>query len=104
VDLPQPPRGDLLLSLVAHSFTAPQRPSFTETLRINGRNLDTWRIEAFRVEKTVVIPFALAEHSLRIELINHDPRSPADVGYSADDRKLGLAVETLKIESLPARK
>jgi hypothetical protein len=38
------------------------------------------------------------QRTLWIEFIDHDPKSPADLGYSTDSRKLGLAIETLNLE------
>jgi len=36
---------------------------------------------------------------VRIEFINHDPRSAADFGLSLDDRKISLGIHTLRVDA-----
>jgi hypothetical protein len=99
VNLAQSPATDLMLTLKAHAFVAPKRPGFEETLRINGRNVADWTVAEFQLAKHIIVPMALAkQRTLWIEFIDHDPKSPADLGYSTDSRKLGLAIETLNLE------
>jgi hypothetical protein len=96
-----PPSSDLLLTLRAHAFTPPRRPRFEETLRVNNTSVADWLItdRESSIERRVRLAGALASsRQLRIEFINHDARSPAELGISTDDRKVGLALETLKLE------
>lgn len=96
------PKSELVLSLAAHPFIARLRPHFEETVLVNGTHLADWLISTPHVDERALIPPELADTgTLRIEFIDHDPKSPADFGYSLDNRQLGLAVETMTI--VPAR-
>ena len=98
LNLPAPPTTDLLLTLRAHAFTPSQRPSFKETLRVNGSVVAVWPIKGTQIEERALIPQSLARSGpLRLEFLNDDPRSPAELGVSPDSRKLGLSFETIKI-------
>ena len=100
--LAAPPTGDLLLSIEAHAFTAPQRRHFDDTLLVNGRVAAQWSITDREpiIQKQVRLPAGLVRSPvLRIEFINHDPRSPAEVGLSTDTRKVGLALHTLRLDA-----
>lgn len=99
--LPAPPTTDLLLTMTAHSFLPPQRPKFQETLLVNNRVVADWSVSSTQLEERVRVPQALIRSGfLKIEFFDHDPRSPADFGVSIDGRKLGLALETLKLEPI----
>ncbi|MGA8599129.1 MAG: hypothetical protein WB676_30800 [Bryobacteraceae bacterium] len=99
LDLQWPPTSDLWLTFKAHAFVVPQHPSFKETLRVNNSEVAEWSITDPQVEKRVRLPLNLIRsRPLRIEFFDHDPRSPAELGLSTDVRKLGLAIETLKLE------
>jgi hypothetical protein len=101
--LAAPPSGDLLLSFEAHGFTPPERSRFDDTLLVNGRVAAQWTItgEEPVVQEQVRLPAGtIASRVLRIEFVNHDPRSPADLGLSGDDRKVGLALHTLRIDAV----
>jgi hypothetical protein len=100
------PTSDLWLTFKAHAFVPRQRPSFEESLKVNGRELADWSITNHEVafEKRVRVPVDLLRSgSLRIEFSNHDPRSPAELGVSADGRKLGLGMEDLYLEAAASR-
>jgi hypothetical protein len=102
LNLPAPPTTDFFLLFRAHAFTPLQRPSFGETLRVNNSELANWSITYGQtvIEKRVRLPKTLFRSPLvRIEFFNHDPRSPAEFGLSTDDRKLGLALESMKLEA-----
>jgi hypothetical protein len=99
LNLPAPPTADLSLAFTSHAFISPERPSFKETLRVNDHVVEEWNITAARIEKQVRVPRDLVPSSmLRIEFIDQDPKSPAELGISTDDRKLGLALENLNVE------
>jgi hypothetical protein len=100
--LAAPPSGDILLSLDAHGFTPPQRNHFTDTLMVNGRVAAQWSLTAAEpvIHQQVRLPAkSLQSREIRIEFINHDPRSPADLKLSADTRQVGLALHTLRLDS-----
>ena len=105
VPLSKPPQTDLLLMLTAHAFTPPQRPRLNEKLQVNGRVLAEWSItdRQSTVTEQVRLPLdILRSGSLQIEFLNKDPRSPAEFNLSTDNRKLGLALETIRLEPSPA--
>jgi hypothetical protein len=104
LQLPTAPTGDLMLSLEAHSFTPTQRSRFDDTLVVNGRVVAQWKITDREptIQRQVRLPAGLIHsRAVRIEFINHDPRSPADFGLSLDARKLGLALHTLRLDATP---
>ena len=101
LNLPDVPVTDLLLTFKAHAFLVPKRPRFGERLRINDRDLTNWTVASSQFERQVSIPRAFV-HSrlLKIDFIDQDPKSPAELGYSADSRQLGLAMETLSLKPI----
>jgi len=101
LQLPEPPVSDLVLSIEAHAFTPPQRSHFDDTLLVNGRVAAQWTITDHEplIRRQVRLPARLMRsRTIRIEFIDHDPRSPADLGLSVDARKLGLAIHTLRLD------
>ena len=102
LQLPAPPTSDLVLSIEAHAFTPPQRSHFDETLVVNGRVAAQWSITDHEplIQRQVRLPAGLIRSPVvPIEFINHDPRSPADLALSADTRKVGLALHTLRVDA-----
>jgi hypothetical protein len=102
--LDRPPQSDLLLTVEMHTFAPPERPQFLETVLVNQSEVERWQAIGLPLVQTrqIRIPRRLATSGcLRIDFVNHDPRSPADVGYSVDTRKLGLAVHTIRIDPVP---
>jgi hypothetical protein len=98
LQLPASPGSDLLLSFKAHSFLAPVRPHFRETLQVNGIAVADWSITNSQIDERVRLPRAiLGSNLVKIEFIDPDPQSPAGLGLSTDGRRLGLALERLKI-------
>ncbi|HLJ15254.1 MAG TPA: hypothetical protein VKV15_12210 [Bryobacteraceae bacterium] len=101
LQLPAQPASGLVLLIEAHAFTPPQRSHFDDTLLINGRIAAQWSITAQEplLRRQVRLQAGLIRsRAVRIEFVNHDPRSPADLGLSADGRKVGLALHTLRLE------
>jgi hypothetical protein len=103
LELLAPPTSDLLLSLEAHAFTPPQHSHFDDTLLVNGQVAAQWSITDREpvIQRQVQLPAGLI-HSrvVRVEFINHDPRSPADFGLSMDTREVGVALHTLRLDAL----
>ena len=92
---------DIAMNVELHAFTPPQRRRFTDSVYVNQTKLADWEITGdSAMRKQVRIPRGLLSSSLtRVEFQNHDPRSPAELGYSADPRKVGLALERIVLES-----
>jgi hypothetical protein len=94
---------DLLMSVEMHAFTTLQRPRFTDTVFVNSTKVAEWLItgQERMLQKQVRIPRSLISSPLtRVEFVNHDPRSPSDLGISADGRKIGLALHTMSLKPL----
>lgn len=98
LSVPETPDRDLALWFQGHAFVLPQRPSFEETVRVNNQEVARWKVSGPDIEKRVDVPRQLlASHLLRIEFLDADPKSPADVGVSADPRELGVMIDDLKV-------
>jgi hypothetical protein len=100
LDLGPAPNTDLVLEVEMHAFAPPQRPQSTVSAWVNHHKLADWLIAgpAPVMRKQVRIPRALVTSSrLQLELVNHDPRSPAEVGFSGDRRKVGLAIHNIRV-------
>ena len=98
--LPSQPASDLVLVIKAHAFLPPQHPSFYETLRLNDTTIEAGSVTEPQFDKQIRLPKNLVRSGvLRIDLFNTEPRSPAELGLSADVRKLGLSFETLELKA-----
>jgi hypothetical protein len=97
--LPSPPTSDLVLIVKAHAFLPSQHPSFRETLRLNNTTIEAGTVTEPQFVKRLRLPQTLFRSGIvRIDFVNGDPRSPAELGLSADVRKLGLALESIEIK------
>lgn len=98
LNLPSTPDSDFVMTFTAHAFLLATRPAFAERIRINGREVSNWTVANPQFQKRLDLPRALLRsQKVEIEFVDEDPRSPAELGYSIDSRKLGLAIETLTI-------
>jgi len=106
LDLAETAVGDLEILLDAYPFVLPEHPEL---------GVEVWAREqqlAARVFRhgeaggplAVPLPGALAEGERQavLELRIHDPARPADLGLSADARRLGLHVRSLTVRRLPS--
>jgi hypothetical protein len=104
IDIGAPPKYDLLLDLEMHAFTPAERPHFPLSFFLNDTELVTWDINDREqvMRKHIVLDKRLIPSSLlKLTFVNHDPRSPADLGLSVDARKLGVALHTISILPKP---
>ncbi|MBV8820545.1 MAG: hypothetical protein JO022_19450, partial [Acidobacteriaceae bacterium] len=103
--LDRAPATDLLMDVETHAFISAHRPAFDVSALVNDRHLAEWRItRPDTVRRQFVIPQRmLTSSAVRITFINHDPRSPAEVGDLKDNRKLGLAIHTIRLEEASGR-
>lgn len=104
VDIGTPPKYDLLLELEMHAFTPAERPHFPLSLFLNDTKLVTWDINDREqvIRKQIVLDRHLISSStLKLSFVNHDPRSPADLGLSVDARKLGVALHSMSMLPKP---
>jgi hypothetical protein len=99
LDVEPVPSTDLVLEISAHAFAPPQRPQYTETLAVNTAVIAEWQITGPLIMTQIRIPRRLiSSRVMRIEFGNSDPKSPADVGLSGDTRKIGLALESMRMQ------
>ncbi len=96
--LSEVPRANLVLLIQAHAFINRLHTRFEESVVVDGQKLADWIITDVPVQKKIVLPPSLLAHrKLRIEFLNSDPRSPAELGMWADTRKLDLGMETIRL-------
>ncbi len=102
LELAEQPHRDLWLQLEMRPFTPPSRPRFTESLVVNGATVAEWSLSAREPgrRREVRVPLQLLTSTLvRIELVNHDPRSPAQLGVSIDTRPVGVSLSELRLSA-----
>ena len=95
--------GDVTISLEARAFVAPsQLEGQTVIVEANGTEvakLSYSRSDAQRVTRLVTVPkdVAARRNPMRIAFSIVKPRSPAELGLSKDDRKLGIGLQALTL-------
>jgi hypothetical protein len=88
---------DVLLKAIISAFCPEQFPSTTTEVVVNGHQLCVWRVGNEPQAFEVLIPAALLQRaSLHVVFRILDPRSPVTVGFSADDRLLGVGLHQLE--------
>ncbi len=103
LNLGSAPKTDLMLQIEAHAFAPAERPEFIDTLWVNDKKIADWRITGSEgvIKRRVRLPRSICpSRVVRVELVNHDPRSPADLGLSIDGRKIGLALHYLRLQAV----
>jgi hypothetical protein len=90
------------LNLVVHArgFTGGRLLQQHVDVNINGRDLGRWTFAQDEgiVERHVAIPPDLVAPQLRITFVIINPTSPVEMGLSGDDRKLGLFLQSLRVQ------
>jgi hypothetical protein len=104
--LPSSPKAHYMMTLTAHAFAPKERPAFDVEVHANSVKVAVWHItKSDRLVEQAEIPLStIRSGTVEIEFLNGDPRSPAEFGLSTDDRKLGLAFETLSLTPATGRK
>jgi hypothetical protein len=93
-----------MLTLRARGFVTPQFPKQDIAVHINGRRVGTVSLDTFEIaEHPLRIPAAAVGDAevMEIALLAKDARSPAELGVSADQRRLGIGVESITLTSAP---
>lgn len=101
-DIPDIGSADLTLEAKMHPFVPAARPKFSTIVYANGDQIAKWDFSAGEdpAPRTALIPHsALHGSSLRIKLVNSDPRSPNETGGGGDSRKLSLALMSITLRS-----
>jgi hypothetical protein len=92
------PDKDLLLRLKANAYLGGGLPYQTIGVVVNGREVATWQMKGLDWYQSVIPTDLVSEDGLVEVVFNiSDPRSPDEVGESADTRKLGIAAHKLII-------
>ncbi len=85
-------------------FTPPQHPDLHFVVLVNGQRVGEWTARAGEssLECSAGVPAGLIHHGIN-GIVFHvdDARSPAELGISVDMRKLGVALQTLKLDPAP---
>jgi hypothetical protein len=87
--------SDLVLTVRARGFVVPQHPQQDIDVLLNGTAVGRWSFNSFEiVERELRLPASLVAGSDMLELTFVAPsaRSPAELGLSADTRRLGIGV------------
>jgi hypothetical protein len=95
----QPAYGkDLLLRLKGNAYLGGGLPYQTTGVVVNGREVATWQMKGLDWYEAVIPTGLVGENGLLEVVFNiGDPKSPAEVGESADTRQLGIAARELVI-------
>jgi hypothetical protein len=96
------PKKDLELLIDGHAFLADKHPSQEVDVLVNGHHVDTLKydLQTNSGVRVVKIPKALAlekNGQLLIKFNFKNPISPAELGLSADARRLGLGIVSLEL-------
>ncbi len=103
MDLTHRTESDLSIDIEGHAFTSTNRPVLPVSVLVNDNQVATWMLtgaEAVVRRRVRVSNHTVSSGKINITFVNHDPRSPADLGLSADDRKIGLALHSLVIRKV----
>jgi hypothetical protein len=98
------PKNDLELLIHGHAFLTHKHPSQEVDVLVNGHYLDTlvYDLLSNGGVRVVKIPKALAlekNGQLLIKFNFRNPISPAELGLSADARRLGLGIVSLELRA-----
>jgi hypothetical protein len=98
------PQNDIELLINGHAFLADKHPSQEVDILVNGHHVATLKYDqqsngGVRVVK-IPKPLALEKNGqLLIKFNFKNPKSPAELGLSADTRRLGLGIVSLEIKT-----
>jgi hypothetical protein len=93
------PTADTILVVDARGFVHSERPVLNVGINGNGMDLGQWEVSGPQKRYEVVIPasawrpFGMLDVTLEIR----DAQSPKELGFSEDERQLGLGVSTVNI-------
>jgi len=97
-------KADLMLAVRARGFVAPQLPRQYAEVLVNGQRVGTLSFDTFDiVEQKLRLPAAVIGNSENIEIafLVRTARSPAELGLSDDQRRLGIGVESMTLTLAP---
>jgi FkbM family methyltransferase len=105
--LASPAKRDLLLTARVRAFVGPGHPRQEVEILVNGRPMSRWvfRTGDERRERMTIpasaLPGAGEDPVLRLTFRVLDPRSPAELKLSTDERRLGLGVSEVLVRESP---
>jgi hypothetical protein len=98
------PTEDLLLSVFLQPFVNRANPCLTVTVSVNGESVGEWIfLDGTRLTEALMpIPFSCLSklETTHISFIMDAPKSPSELGLSADTRKLGIGVVSLSLSPM----
>jgi hypothetical protein len=95
-------KEDLILSIRAFGLIAAQIPRQEVEVRVNGRLAGTWVFDSGGMaDRELRLPADLVGNSETIEIafLPKNARAPAELGLSADQRRLGMAVAEMTLRA-----
>jgi len=104
--LRRPPMKDLVLTAKTRAYVKDRRPSLKVRIVVNGVPLDRWEfLNDEVIKRKAILPASLWNGNeekavLRIVFQIEDPRSPAALGLSGDERLLGLGFDELIVREI----
>jgi len=97
------PATSLQMKCDVFAFTPPIRPKFVAQVLVNGSRVGEWSFGADSPSgaRSMVIPsHLLTGETLNVTFELSDPRSPAELGVSADERPLSFSLQKFVLEKL----
>jgi hypothetical protein len=105
VDLDSPFNNDIVLEADVKGFVSPQHPEQTIGVLVNGQFVAEWEFDRTfnRGIRRAIISKEIADRQA-LEIVFQIPEavSPAELGISSDERRLGLGLISLAIKPVNA--
>ncbi len=80
----------------------PAKPDARAAVSVNGRGFGEWVLGAAPGSMVIKLERPLvASGNLTIVLDHDNPASPAELGFNADARKLGIGLQAINIRKAP---
>ena len=100
LELERRPSGGLMLSLHSMGYVTPSRPRLEVQPTLNGRPLEGFVVGGSWATHRLTLPARLIPERpvLDLRFLIRDATSPAEVGVSADPRRLGLGVDWIQLD------
>jgi hypothetical protein len=90
-------QGNLRLGLGYRAFVTERNPSLDVRCRSGGGVVATWRCAAWSGVAELSLSDSAGDGLIELDFEMSEPRSPAELGLSADRRTLGLGLEWLSL-------
>jgi hypothetical protein len=101
--LTTPVDGDLALSFEFRPYIKPKKPNLKFSVIVNGSQLESLTVDKeglLNLEMTIPRNSLSEADRISISFDIEDPKSPKEMGYSIDGRKLGLGMKQLTVSRI----